>query len=140
METVINIIDVTFSMAIAIMMFLCFFSLTTTMSANLYDQSREIGILRAVGVTKGRIRLLFFYEALVLVIASCLLGIFIGTVVGFTMTLQEHLFVGTSAELFLPWKQTGEILALSLVCAFISTFAPASQLVRKEIAAIFRIM
>ena len=87
MDSVKDIVDVTFSMTIAIMMFLCFFSLTTSMSANLYDQSKEIGILRAIGVTKGRIRLLFFYEALILVIASCLLGIFVGTVVGYTMTI-----------------------------------------------------
>ena len=87
MGPAINLIDIIFSITIAIMMFLCFFSLVASMSANLYDQSKEIGILRAMGVTKGRIRILFFYEALILVFASCLLGIFVGTVVGFTMTL-----------------------------------------------------
>ena len=80
-----DIINAIFSTTIAIMMFLCFFSLTASMSANLYDQTKEIGILRAMGITKGRIRLLFFYEALILVFASCLLGIFVGTAVGFTM-------------------------------------------------------
>lgn len=40
-----------------------------------------------MGVTKGRIRILYFYEALILVNASCLLGILIGTTVGFTMSL-----------------------------------------------------
>ena len=78
----IGILDIMFSATIAIMMFLCFFSLTASMSANLYDQSKEVGILRAIGVTKGRIRILFFYEALILVFASCVLGIFVGTVVG----------------------------------------------------------
>ena len=37
MSSVLDIIDIIFSMTIAIMMFLCFFSLTTSMSANLYD-------------------------------------------------------------------------------------------------------
>ena len=97
MNSVLDLINIIFSMTIAIMMFLCFFSLATSMSANLYDQAKEIGILRAMGVTKGRIRMLFFYEALILVFASCLLGVFVGTVVGFTMTLQENLFLNTSA-------------------------------------------
>ena len=85
---VLNILNNIFAIAIGIMMFLCFFSLTASMSANLYDQSKEIGILRAMGMTKNRIRLLYFYEALILVFASCMLGVFVGVVMGFTMILQ----------------------------------------------------
>ena len=88
MDKVLNILDNIFGIAIGIMMFLCFFTLTASMSANLYDQSKEIGILRAMGVTKSRIRLLYFYEALILVFASCLLGVFVGVAMGFTMVLQ----------------------------------------------------
>jgi len=82
-----------FMVAIAIMMFLSFFSLSASMSANLYDQTKEIGVLRAIGVTKLRITLLYFYEALILVFSASLLGITIGTVVGYTMKLQMDLFL-----------------------------------------------
>ena len=87
MSEAIRMLNIMFSSTIAIMMFLCFFSLAASMSANLYEQSKEIGVLRAMGVTKGRIRMLYFYEAGILVSASCLLGVFVGTVVGYTMTL-----------------------------------------------------
>lgn len=70
------------------MLFLCFFALSTNMSANLYNQSKEIGVLRSIGVTRCRIKCLFFYEAFVLVFASCMLGIFIGAFIGYTMKLQ----------------------------------------------------
>lgn len=69
-------------------MFLCFFSLSSSMSANLYEQSKEIGVMRAMGLTKTRIYLLYIYEAFILVFSSSLLGIMIGTMVGFSMTLQ----------------------------------------------------
>ena len=82
-----KIIDYIFTVIIAIMMFLCFFSLSASMSANLYDQTKEIGILRSMGVTKIRITLLYFYEALILVFAASLLGIFIGVSVGWTVKL-----------------------------------------------------
>ena len=58
------------------------------MSANLYEQSKEIGILRAIGVKSNRIKFLYFYEATILVLASCVLGVMIGFVVGTTMSLQ----------------------------------------------------
>ena len=80
-------LDVIFSVTIAIMMFLCFFSLTAAMTANIYDQSKEIGVLRSIGLTKNRIRLLFFYEAAILVFAACLMGVLVGTTVGYTMVL-----------------------------------------------------
>ena len=126
-----HIVNIIFYLTIAIMMFLCFFSLTASMSANLYEQSKEIGVLRSMGVTKGRIRILYFYEALILVIASCLLGIFIGTTVGFTMALQTSLFLKTEFKFFFPWYQTFEIIGLSIVCAFFATFGPASAIVSK---------
>ena len=78
---------------IAITMFLCFFSLSAAMSANLYEQKKEIGVLRAMGFTKYRIKALYFYESLILVMSSSILGVGIGCLVGYTMMLQEELFL-----------------------------------------------
>jgi ABC-type antimicrobial peptide transport system permease subunit len=58
------------------------------MSANLYEQAKELGVLRAMGFTKNRIITMYVYEAFILVVSSSLLGIMIGTVVGFSMTMQ----------------------------------------------------
>ena len=85
--TTFELLDLIFTVTIAIMMFLCFFSLTASMTANIYDQSKEIGVLRSIGLTKNRIRLLFFYEATILVFSACLLGVLVGTTVGYTMVL-----------------------------------------------------
>ena len=82
-----------FDVIIVITMFLCFFALSANMSANLFHQSKEIGIMRALGFTKIRIKLLYFYESVVLIFASCLLGVMIGLLVGYTMTLQQVLFM-----------------------------------------------
>ena len=133
-----TIIDLLFSVTIAIMMFLCFFSLSASMSANLYDQAKELGILRSMGVTKIRITLLYFYEALILVFSSCFLGIMIGVFVAYTMKLQMDLFLNQESVFFFPWHQMIEIFCLSLLCAFFSTFGPTTQLTRKQISSIFR--
>ena len=82
-----TIIDLVFSIIIGIMMFLCFFSLSASMTANLYEQSKEIGVLRSMGVTRNRIKLLYFYEALILVFSASMLGILIGTFIGFSLML-----------------------------------------------------
>ena len=67
-------------------MFLCFFSLSSSMSANLFEQAKEIGILRAIGFRNVRIVMLYTYEAFILVVASSLMGMFVGVSVGWSMT------------------------------------------------------
>lgn len=129
-----------FNTIIVVTMFLCFFALSANMSANLYEQTKEIGVLRSIGFTKMRIRMLYFYEAMVLVLASCTTGIMIGMFVGYTMTLQETLLLSKTVPLFFPWQQFVVIMVFSFVCAFFSTFGPTSQLVSKQISAIFRMV
>lgn len=60
--------------------------------------------MRAIGITSRQIKLIYFYEALLLVLSSCLLGVLIGMTVGYTMALQQNMFLKTSLTLFFPWK------------------------------------
>ena len=119
-------LDLVFNVIITITMFLCFFSLCSSMSANLMDQTKEIGVLRAMGFTKFRIKMLYFYEAFILVLSSCLLGILIGTTVGYTMVLQRFVFSDLPVVFFFPWSQFGMVMAASIFCAFASTWGPTS--------------
>lgn len=94
--------------------------------------------MRAMGLTKRRIKLLYFYEAFVLVLASASLGVMIGMIVGYTMVLQQTLFMKIKLAFFFPWTQFLVIMALSLLCAFMSTYGPTTQLTNKSISGIFR--
>ena len=125
---------------IGVTMFLCFFSLAASMSANLFEQKKEVGVLRAIGLTKCRVRLLYFYEALVLVLTSSSLGVLIGTIVGYSMLLQFNLFLQAGVTPFFPWRQLVLVFAISLVCAFVSTWGPATNLTNRSVAAIFRLV
>lgn len=137
-EVVQLILDIIFHVIIVITMVLCLFSLASSMSANLLDQTKEIGTLRAMGYTTKRIKLLYFYEAFVLVMASCILGVMIGNIVGFTMVLQQVVFTQIPLFFFFPWSQFLIIMLMSFVCAFASTWGPTTQLLKNDIATIFR--
>jgi ABC-type antimicrobial peptide transport system permease subunit len=82
-----GIVSLLFDLVIIITMFLCFFSLSSSMSANLLEQAKEIGVLRAIGFRKVRIVMLYIYEAFILVLASSLMGILVGVGVGWSMTV-----------------------------------------------------
>ena len=92
-------VDLLFSVLIGILMFLCFFSLSAAMSANIFEQTKEIGVLRAMGMTKMRINLLYFYESLIVVFAACTMGLLVGTFVGFSMMLQMNLLADMDSKM-----------------------------------------
>ena len=91
-----------------------------------------------MGMTKLRIKLIYFYEALVLVIASCTLGVFIGVVVAYMMIGQENLALEQKLSFYFPWEQFFFIVLVSIVCALLSTWGPVSDLVKRPVAGIFR--
>ena len=125
---------------IGVTMFLCFFSLCASMTANLYEQRKEVGVLRAMGFTKYRVRMLYFYEALIMVLSSCILGVLIGVAVGYTMLLQFNLYVPIKVPVFFPWGQFILVVVISLFCAFFSTWGPAVRLTNRSISGIFRLV
>lgn len=83
-------------------MFLCFFALSTNMSSNLLMQTKEIAVLRAIGFTKCRMKMLYFYEAFVLIFASCLMGIMIGVSLGLTIKLQQEVLTSATLTFVFP--------------------------------------
>jgi len=61
-DTALYILNMIFSIIIIAVMFLCFFSLSSSMSSNMLEQKKEIGVLRAIGLRKLRIYFLYMYE------------------------------------------------------------------------------
>jgi len=70
--------------------------------------------------------MLYFYEAMILVLASSMMGTAIGLAVGYTQMLQESLLLSRELTLYFPWVQFLIIMGMSLMCAFFSTFGPVT--------------
>jgi ABC-type antimicrobial peptide transport system permease subunit len=73
LNTAISVIDFFFIFTTVIAMVICFFSLISSMYTNINEQTKEIGVLRAIGVRKFFIWRLYVYEALVLLLSSSLI-------------------------------------------------------------------
>ena len=78
--------EIIFNVIIGITMFICFFSLSSSMTGNLFEQCKEISVMRAIGCTKNTITKLYIYEAFILIVASSFSGVFIGTIVGWSIS------------------------------------------------------
>ena len=108
------------------------------MGGNIIKQSREIGVLRCIGVKKKEIILLYVYEAFVLVFSSSLFGILIGFLVGFTMTAQRSLITDLPIPYEFPWSNFFTVLIVSIFCAFASSYGPSKKIAKQKISIILR--
>eukprot|EP00347_Sterkiella_histriomuscorum_P007293 403349512 len=127
-----------FNILIIIIMFLCFFSLSSSMSANMYNQSKEIGVMRAIGLTKFRIHILYIYEAFILVLAASILGLLIGMSLVYTILISYDVQYKTGVKFYFPQSQMLMIVIFSVIVAFLSVYTPNKQILNKNISQILR--
>lgn len=112
-------------------MALSFFSLVSSMTANILEQTKEIAVLRAVGITKDMMRTIYFLEAFTLVFSSCIIGSGVGVLIGFTMSMQRALFTDLPIQFVFPYLVFIIMFLVSILCAYLSTVLPTSNILKK---------
>ena len=94
-----------------------------TLTMNVIERVREIGLLRAVGMTRRQVWRSIAVEAGILGLAGAILGIVVGLIVGAAMVLLAggRLDVGAGV----PWPTVGLTLVLGVVVAMLAAAYPA---------------
>lgn len=82
---------------------LSFFLILVSFTANIKDNSWEFGVLRAIGLTINQLSRIYIYEALILVVASGLIGTIVGIVIAVTLTLQILMFMELPFQFVFPY-------------------------------------
>jgi len=114
------------------------FSLVSSMYANIRNQSAEIGVLLALGMSKFRIIRVYIHEAFVIVFSSVCCGTLTGTVVAWTMSLQQALLSGLPIPFYFPWEYLVFGFFIGWVSAFLASYLPAKRAVNTQIVSMLR--
>ncbi|KAN0000827.1 hypothetical protein ACTFIZ_001280 [Dictyostelium cf. discoideum] len=134
------IIQYFFSFTTVLAMTISFFSLMSSVYSNILEQTKEIGVLCALGIPKSWMIRIYVYEAFVLVMASSMLGMFIGSTVGFTMILQRQLFTMLPIPMTLPWQLIIIVFICSMFFSFFSAFGPIRRVLNQPVVSIMRVV
>jgi len=133
-----NIINYMFTGVSLIVMIFCYFNLSSTMTINIFEQTKEIAVFRSLGLTKNGAIFVYVAEAIVLIFSSSIVGFIIGSILAFTMTIQRSLFTHLPITYIFPTQQFILIIVVSIVGGVLSTYFPARKLLKKEISDIIR--
>ena len=105
--------------------------IVNTLTMNVIERVREIGILRAAGMTRRQVWRSIVVEAGVLGLAGAMLGIVLGLVVGAVMVILPGGRLDVAAGI--PWQVVGLTLVLGVAAAMLAAAYPARLAARLPI-------
>ena len=116
---------------IGLSFFIALIGIINTLSLSVFERTREIGLLRSVGMTRQQLRRSIYWEALIVAVFGGLLGVTIGTVFGVATTLAlPESFVQTLA---VPWLDLAFFVAISAIAGLVAAILPALRAGRMNI-------
>ncbi|MYS87693.1 ABC transporter permease [Embleya scabrispora] len=99
-----------------------------TLTLSVLERTREIGLLRAIGTSRGQIRRMVRAESVALSAYGTLLGLLLG--VGWGMTARRGLADQGLEVLAVPWSTLAVIAAGSAVVGVLAALLPARRAAR----------
>jgi putative ABC transport system permease protein len=102
--------------------------IVNTLALSVIERSREVGLLRAVGVTRPQLRRMVRFEAVVIGLLGGLLGVTMGIVFG--LSLVRSLADDGLSMVSVPWGQVAAFVAASAVVAVAAAVVPARRAAR----------
>lgn len=107
--------------------------LINTLTMNILEQTREIGMLRVVAMTRWQVRVMICTQALILGLLGIVPGIVIGVLVQYVMEMPVAAFRGTTIQfVFRPGLFLGVGL-IGLVLVLFASWIPAERAARLKL-------
>ncbi|NJC68467.1 ABC transporter permease [Planosporangium thailandense] len=103
-----------------------------TLTLSVVERTRENGVLRAVGMTAGRMRAMLAVEAVLMALVGAVLGVGLGTAVS-AAAMNFLNGMGGEFTVAVPWGRLGLILGVAAVAALAASVLPARRAVRRPV-------
>jgi len=107
--------------------------IVNTLLLSVLERTREIGLLRAVGMGRRQVRRTVRIEAALISVFGALLGIGLGLVFG--VAIQQTLVDDGITELAVPWTLIAVVLAVSALVGVLAAIIPARRAANLDVLA-----
>jgi putative ABC transport system permease protein len=107
--------------------------IVNTLALSVFERTREIGLLRAVGMSRQQVRRMIRREAVVIAALGTLVGMAVGLFWGwlFVAALESQGLTTVSV----PWPQLGVFLVVALLAGVVAAWLPARRANRLDVLA-----
>ncbi len=108
--------------------------LLNTLAMNILEQTREIGLLRVVAMTRSQVRWLILTQAMMMGIIALVPGIVMGVFIAFLLNLSTRPVTGHAIEFVVrPWLIIGVLFAEAAII-LVASMVPAERAARLPVS------
>jgi putative ABC transport system permease protein len=104
--------------------------IVNTLVLTVFERTREIGMLRAVGMTRRQVRMMIRYESIVTSLMGAALGIGVGT---FLALLITHALKSQGIVFAFPWMQMFYFVIAAVIIGILAAVLPARRAARLNV-------
>jgi putative ABC transport system permease protein len=105
------------------------FGIVLTLSLSVFERTREIGLLRAVGLSRRSVRAMIRWEAVIVALIGALVGLVLGVFLGVVSVTAIPLFNALSV----PWASMLVFLVVAALFGVLAAILPARRAARLNI-------
>jgi putative ABC transport system permease protein len=126
-DQILGLVTALLMMAIVIAVF----GIVNTLSLSVYERTRELGLLRAVGMSRLQVKRMVRSESVIIAVFGALLGMAVGVVFGWA--LQQALEPEGVTELTIPVVALIVYLVLAGLAGVIAAIGPARRAAKLDV-------
>ncbi|MFG2191829.1 ABC transporter permease [Streptomyces sp. NPDC048639] len=104
-----------------------------TLALSVVERTREIGLLRAIGLSRTQLRRMIRLESVVIAVFGAVLGLALGFAWG--LAVQQVLALEAMKALAIPWLTVAAVVAGSVVVGLAAALLPALRAARMNVLA-----
>ena len=116
---------------LALAVLIALIGIANTLALSIYERTRELGLLRAVGTTRGQLRSMVSLESLVISLFGAIEGLVLGMLFGWAIVAALHSQGIT--HLVFPVTQLLVVAVLAGLAGLVAAIAPARRAARLDV-------
>ena len=125
-STMSSMIDQMLMVLYALSIIIAIFGIVNTLALSVSERTKEIGLLRAIGTSRGQVRGMLGIEAAIISVFGTVLGLVVGVAAGVVI---RAVYASEGLEtLAIPWLQLLVFLLLSIVVGLVSSISASRAL------------
>lgn len=116
---------------LALSIVIAIFGIVNTLALSVSERTKEIGLLRAIGTSRGQVRGMLGIEASIIAVFGTVMGMVVGVAAG--AVIRAVYEADGLSVLSIPWDQLGVFLVLSILVGLIASVSPASRALKQPV-------
>jgi putative ABC transport system permease protein len=116
---------------LALAIFIALLGIGNTLALSIFERTRELGVMRAVGMTRGQLRAMIRWESVIIALQGTALGLLVGVFFGWALMLAMK---SQGITVFsLPVLSLVAVVVLAALAGFMAAILPSRRAARLNV-------